>query len=39
VMGQAAGTAGAMAAYACTSPRAVDLRELRALLTSQGAIL
>jgi hypothetical protein len=39
VMGQAAGTAGAMAAYARTSPRAVDLRELRALLTSQGAIL
>ena len=39
VMGQAAGTAAAMAVHAHISPRALDVRELRARLASQGAVL
>jgi hypothetical protein len=39
VMGQAAGTAAAMAVHAHISPRALDVRELRARLASQGVVL
>ncbi len=39
VMGQAAGTAAAMAVHLHISPRLLDVRELRARLAGQGAIL
>lgn len=38
-MGQAAGTAGALAVSANAAPRDVDIRELRAILRQDGAIL
>ena len=39
VTGQAAGTAGALAARKLGNPRAVDLGELQALLVKQGALI
>lgn len=39
VMGQAAGTAAAMAAHSGKSPRCLDVREVRELLKSQRVIL
>jgi hypothetical protein len=38
-MGEAAGTAAAMAVRKGTTPRALDIRELRGKLASQGAVV